>query len=244
MAGAVIFGVIQQWACSETPVQGMPLPKTVPPTKTKLPAITGLPATTGLPKHWQIWPHDPSPNDFVWPRVVDTVDEALATLQIHVDEFYGPDSAQEGDSFDVKATIRTNLTNEKLALLINVSDHRVEENLRILDRVAATLEGDLLLDVLPSGPQYKSISNEESASWTWKVTPKASGDRVLLLSFQKVYTLDGRENEGPSGDMQPLHISVVAKPSSEPQPDLITKILGWIRKKLSPTDETPSIACC
>jgi hypothetical protein len=66
-------------------------------------------------------------------------------------------------------------------------------SIKVADRMAATLFGGGAFDVSPSGPQQQFISKEQVTTWTWVVTPKQSGTQVLILSFEALLTIDGKD---------------------------------------------------
>jgi tetratricopeptide (TPR) repeat protein len=65
--------------------------------------------------------------------------------------------------------------------------------LRVNDKMSATLIGGGAFDVSPSGPQMQLIDMKDITTWTWEVTPKLSGAHYLILSFDAILTVDGKE---------------------------------------------------
>ena len=59
--------------------------------------------------------------------------------------------------------------------------------------MAATLTGGAAFDISPSGPQIQWISQKEVTTWTWDVTPKTSGTQYLILSFDALITVNGKD---------------------------------------------------
>jgi len=57
----------------------------------------------------------------------------------------------------------------------------------------ATLTGGSAFDVSPSGPQIQFVSTSQSNSWQWQVTPKLEGKQVLILTFDVLITVAGKE---------------------------------------------------
>jgi hypothetical protein len=230
LAGCLIFGVIQQCTRSS--------PSTEIPATIGLPATTtGLPATTtGLPRHWRIWPDDP---DNSKPRLV-TEEDALKHLEIKIEAVNREPAdinAHIGDPFLINAEISITLKQEELSFAVPISGHSVEENLQIV-RVRATLEGSSFT-VLAIGPSENSVS--EPTKLIWEVTPNVEGkDKVLLLSFQKIYTLDGREQEGPSSECE-TRVNVDPAQSGR---DWIRERLSWIGEKFFPSGAAHEVEPC
>jgi hypothetical protein len=123
-----------------------------------------------------------------------TVDEALAHLRAANVAFNTPDQARVGKQFVVEAKLSTHLLREDMSVLIEEPGKREVATLKVSDRMAATLSGGSAFEVSPSGPKEQWISDQELTEWDWQVSPRSVGDQVLILSFDAVISLNGRED--------------------------------------------------
>jgi hypothetical protein len=131
------------------------------------------------------------------------VDQALDKLLSASLAFNAPDRARLGKELVIQAKLSTLLGESELKSLIQsemerqrVESGRVETTtLKISDQVEATLYGGTAFDVAPSGPQRQWISGKEPTSWIWKITPKVAGLQTLILSFEPVILINGRESK-------------------------------------------------
>jgi hypothetical protein len=124
-----------------------------------------------------------------------TLDKALERLRSGNVAFNTPDEARVGKQFIVEAKLSSRLTKEEIQVLIDEPGKREVAALRIADRMLATLAGGSAFEISPSGPKEQWISENETTDWVWEVTPKTVGEQTLLLSFDAVITLDGKEDK-------------------------------------------------
>jgi hypothetical protein len=91
--------------------------------------------------------------------------------------------------------------------------------------MVAKLDGGAAFDVSPPGPQQQLISNEEVTTWTWLVTPKQSGTQVLILSFDAVLNVDGKDGTRTVNTFKKkIEIDV---PWPETPSEWVALIKGW-----------------
>jgi hypothetical protein len=123
------------------------------------------------------------------------IDRALARLDIGKVAFNVIEHARVGRPLVVEAKLSSNLTPNELELRI-VEAGKVEVvTLRISDRMVATLSGGSAFDISPNTPTEQWISRKEITSWSWLVTPKTVGEQILILSFDAVISIDGKDDK-------------------------------------------------
>jgi hypothetical protein len=123
------------------------------------------------------------------------IDRALARLAIGKVAFNVVEHARVGRPLVVEAKLSANLTPDELALQV-VEAGKVEVvTLRISDRMVATLSGGSAFDVSPNTPAEQWVSKNETTSWNWLVTPKTVGEQLLILSFDAVISIDGKDDK-------------------------------------------------
>jgi hypothetical protein len=93
----------------------------------------------------------------------------------------------------IEAKISVNLPADVLLRQLSEAGNKVSAGLLVADRMAATLSGGGAFDVSPSGPLEQLISHQQVTSWTWEVTPKEVGTQYLILSFDAMLTVGGKE---------------------------------------------------
>jgi hypothetical protein len=89
--------------------------------------------------------------------------------------------------------LSTHLPAESLQVLIGEAGKFEVANLKVSDRVSATLSGSGM-DVAPTGAQEQWISEKEVTSWTWTIVPKISGQQILTLSFDAIISVNGKDD--------------------------------------------------
>jgi hypothetical protein len=152
-----------------------------------------LPRPTSLPQAL-VTPSVPTLNLSVPPAPL-TLDQALTQLPTGYVGFNTPEKAHVGKQFIVEAKLSLRLPKEEIQVLIDEPGKREVESLKIAKRMVATLEGGLAFDISPSGPQQQWISERETSDWVWQVTPKTVGEQTLVLSFDAIISLDGKEDK-------------------------------------------------
>jgi hypothetical protein len=86
---------------------------------------------------------------------------------------------------------------------------RETDNLRVGNRISATLNGGVAFDVSPSTSQVQSISPQQVTSWTWIVTPKISGRQSLILNFDAIIRPGGKDEETKINTLtRPIEVDV------------------------------------
>jgi hypothetical protein len=99
-------------------------------------------------------------------------------------------------SFVVEAKISTYVRKEEIKAIIKEPGSVETADLKVSDRVVATLVGGSSFDISPAGPQEQWISDVEPTIWTWDVTPKIAGDnQVLILSFDAIVSLNNKDDK-------------------------------------------------
>jgi hypothetical protein len=128
------------------------------------------------------------------PHGLGTVDEALENLRAANVAFNTPDKARVGKQFIVEAKLSTHLHPEEMKVLIGEPGKREVATLKVSDRMVATLSGGSAFDVSPSGPKEQWISDKELTEWDWQITPKSVGEQILILSFDAIISVNGKED--------------------------------------------------
>jgi hypothetical protein len=124
-----------------------------------------------------------------------TVDEALESLRSASVAFNSPDKARVDEQFIVEAKLSTQLHPVEMEVLIGDPGHHEVATLKVSDRMAATLSGGSAFEVAPAGPQEQWISDKETTDWNWQVSPKRGGEQFLILSFDALISVNGKEDK-------------------------------------------------
>jgi hypothetical protein len=128
------------------------------------------------------------------PPATPTVDDVLDTLKAAKVAFNTPERGTVGKSLLVQAKLSTHLSAEALKVQITEAGQVAVADLKVSDRMAATLAGGTAFDISPAGPQEQWISDKQETEWTWTVTPKTVGDQVLVISFDAILTINGKDD--------------------------------------------------
>jgi hypothetical protein len=121
------------------------------------------------------------------------LDAALEKLVSGNIAFNTPDRIPLGKSRVIEAKLSTNVPPNVLLTQLSEAGAKESASIKVSDRMTATLIGGGAFDVLPSGPQQQFISKKEVTTWTWVVTPKQGGTQFLMLSFDAVLSVDGKD---------------------------------------------------
>jgi hypothetical protein len=136
-----------------------------------------------------------------------SLDEALKKLRDGNVAFNTPGQMLVGKPKIIEAKLSVNLTSDALRKQLEdpaglptgdrsdppLAGRKESAPLLVADRMNATLSGGSSLEVSPSGPQQQMISHQQVTTWAWQVTPKQAGTQYLLLSFDAVFTIHGKE---------------------------------------------------
>jgi hypothetical protein len=121
------------------------------------------------------------------------LDEALQKLIAGNVAFNTPEHMSVGKSQIIEAKLSVNMPPEALIAQLSEAGKKESASLSVADRMSATLSGGGAFEVSPSGPQQQLISREQATSWTWEVTAKQVGTQYLILSFDAMLTVDGKD---------------------------------------------------
>jgi hypothetical protein len=83
--------------------------------------------------------------------------------------------------------------------------------------VAALLRGGQAVDVRPDEPLRGSFLDRDTVRWTWFVTPRQPGTRILTLEIVSVAVIGGREIIGVGGELFETEVRVRAASRSIPE---------------------------
>jgi hypothetical protein len=140
-------------------------------------------------------PRVPSPVILSTDPPLSSIDAALQSLSAAHVAFNNPEHARVGRPIVVEAKLSPRMPVGALRALITEAGKVETADLKVSDRMAATLNGGSGFDVAPSGPQEQWISTDQATSWTWTVTPKAVGEQILILSFDALITVNGKDDK-------------------------------------------------
>jgi len=93
----------------------------------------------------------------------------------------------------VEVKLSTTLSPSELKAQLTEEGRKETSELSVGDRMAATLNGSAAFTVAPSGPQIQWISGSKETTWKWTVTPKLKGAHYLVLSFDAIITIGGKD---------------------------------------------------
>jgi len=129
-----------------------------------------------------------------------------------------------GKSRIIEAKLSVSIAPDALTKLVTEAGKKVSASLRVANRVSAMLSGGGAFDVSPSGPQQQFISHEQVTSWTWEVTPKQIGTQYLILSFDAVLTVEGKDGTRNINTFKrPIEVEVA-------WPETPSEWLDWAKK--------------
>lgn len=169
-------------------------PTALTPAPTAPDALAPAPAepfTRARPTPWPIQP--PTALTPVPAVPTETVDAVLKRLAAGVVAFNIPARMRLARTQTVEARLGVNMPREQLVREITAEGEVKTVSLRVSPRMQATLLGGSAFDISPSGPQIQFVSNEESNTWQWDVTPKLEGQQVLVLTFDAFIEVGGQE---------------------------------------------------
>jgi hypothetical protein len=121
-----------------------------------------------------------------------TVQEAIdATVTAHV-AFNAPHRMQRGEPRVIEARLAIDIPPDVLIEQVTEAGRKIVRSLRVSPRMIAALSGGGAFEVSPSLPQSQLVGREPTV-WTWQVTPKKKGRQYLMLTFDAVLNVEGRE---------------------------------------------------
>ena len=150
------------------------------------------------PRHARRETTDPQPRTAsAAPPIVpmNSVDAELAKLMTGNVAFNTPERTHVGEELSVQAILSTTLKAEDLTLLVTEPGKVETAPLKVSRRMIATLAGGSAFDISPSGPVTQWVSESEPTTWTWIVTPRNVGEQFLILTFDAIITMDGKDDK-------------------------------------------------
>jgi len=127
------------------------------------------------------------------PPQFSALDDALKKLVAGNVAFNNPQRMTVSRPNLVEVKLSTTLSPSQLKAQLTEEGGKEVEGLSVGDRMSATLNGGAAFDIAPSGPQTQWISQTNVTTWTWNVTPKLSGTQYLILSFDAVISINGKD---------------------------------------------------
>jgi hypothetical protein len=153
-----------------------------------------------------------------------TIDQALDELKSATVAFNTPQMARVGRQVVMEAKLSTRLSTTEVKVLIDEPGKVEVGTLKVSDRMFATLSGGSAFDVSPDGPQGQWISDKAPTGWTWQVTPKHVGEQILILSFDAVIAINGKE------DKRTVNTFKRSVDVEVGWPETVGEWLEWVRK--------------
>ncbi len=196
------------------------------------------------------------------PTLSSALDAALKNLVAGNVAFNNPERMTVGRSKVVEVKLSTTLSPEDLKAQLTEAGKKENATLEVGDRMAATLNGGDAFTITPGGPQLQWISRSHVTTWTWDVTPKLSGTQYLILQFDAVITIDGKDGARTINTLKhPIEVDVGWPDSPSEWFELAKKwadnigwfwasilvpigalALGWLRKRPSPESKADTPA--
>jgi tetratricopeptide (TPR) repeat protein len=121
------------------------------------------------------------------------LDAALRKLLAGHVAFNNPERMKLGHPQIIEAKLSTTMSAVQLIAELTEAGKKESANLQVADRMSATLSGGNAFDISPFGPQTQWISQQETTTWTWQAVPKTTGTQFLILSFDAIISIDGKE---------------------------------------------------
>jgi hypothetical protein len=121
------------------------------------------------------------------------LDAALKKLVAGNIAFNNPERMTLGQSEIVQVKLSTTLSPDGLKAQLTEAGKKETDELEVGDRMSATLTGGDAFTIAPSGAQVQWVSRSQVTTWTWDVTPRLSGNQYLILAFDAVITLRGKD---------------------------------------------------
>lgn len=126
-------------------------------------------------------------------KPTSALDDALQKLLAGNVAFNNPERMQVGRPRIIEAKLSTNLSPAELKAQLTEAGRKEDAKIQVGDRMSATLNGGAAFDISPSGPQIQWTSQNQITTWTWNVTPKLSGVQYLILAFDAIITVEGKD---------------------------------------------------
>jgi hypothetical protein len=124
---------------------------------------------------------------------ISDIDMALKKLIQGNVAFNAPDRATIGKSQIVETRLSVTKTPNALIAELSGAGKTDSAPLLVSDKMVAMLNGAGAFEISPSGPQTQLISRIDTTTWTWTITPKQAGSQFLLLSFDAIISINGKE---------------------------------------------------
>jgi hypothetical protein len=153
-----------------------------------------------------------------------TLDQLLERLPFGTAAFNTPDATRVGKMFTVQAVLKTGeIPPEVIKSIITEEGQVTTAHLRVSDRMTATLTGGTAFDISAASPIEQMTSKNAPTEWDWQVTPKTVGVQTLILSFNALINIDGKDGFRTVNTLR-KHIKVdVAWPQT------FSEWLAWIK---------------
>ena len=124
---------------------------------------------------------------------LSSLDAALDRLVKGNIAFNAPDHLRIGKPQIIEAKLAVNVPANVLITQLIEAGEKESASIAVADRMSAKLYGGAAFDVSPPDPQQQLISHQQVTSWTWEVTARQVGIQYLILSFDAILIVDGKE---------------------------------------------------
>ena len=142
---------------------------------------------------WAVTPLSPASQTPSSNATSSPLDVALNKLVAGNIVFNNPERMTVGRSRIVEVKLSTRLSPDELKSKLTEAGKKESAELKVGDRMSATLNGGGAFDISPSVPQVQWIDQTQVTTWAWSVTPKLVGTQYLLLTFDAVISIDGKD---------------------------------------------------
>jgi hypothetical protein len=119
----------------------------------------------------------------------DQVDQEISQLRTAQVAFNVPSTMKRGDATEIELLLDMHKTVEQLKAQIEAEGARSGAQVRISDRMEATLSG-AHFQITPNEPGIRAIGSSDTVRWSWEVVPTATGEQTLHLTLSAYIDVD------------------------------------------------------
>ena len=124
-------------------------------------------------------------------EVPSNVDQLLNNMEFGVIAFNAPTHINIDGSSQVQLILSLADTVEQLKQAITEEGEKVGANIRVSDRMEASLSG-YMFQITAITPEVQAVSKRQNTEWKWEVHPKAEGRHKLHLTLTALLDIDDR----------------------------------------------------
>jgi hypothetical protein len=120
----------------------------------------------------------------------DELDTVLKRLQLGNIVFNAPVTLQRGRWNVIQLVLSYKDSIDKLTTLITDAGWKITAQVRVSDRMEATLHG-AAFDIKAVMPSIQAVSKVDTTQWKWEIKPTESGLQRLYLTLYAILSVDG-----------------------------------------------------